>query len=60
MNTQELLDELDREAVNWSATCGDLFGRAAAEIRRQRNLIDDLLRERAVLIRQAKQSEGTD
>ncbi len=34
--TKPLLDRLDSEAVNWSATCGDLFGEAAAEIRRLR------------------------
>lgn len=29
-----LLERLRSEAVNWSATCGDLFGEAADEIER--------------------------
>lgn len=40
--TPSLIERLRSEAVNWSATCGDLFGEAADEIERQRAAIEQI------------------
>ena len=37
----DIVERLRAEAVNWSATCGDLFAEAADEIKRLRKSVED-------------------